>query len=82
MATYNITSAATRGRVTVTNLLAGAAAGGEWLANRDNFPANVPTTSVNTNDTAGVQASWTSNGGGGNRSTCSRYYMAFNTLSV
>lgn len=81
MATYNVTTATTRGRVTVINTVAGVPAGGEWLDNRDNFPLNVPTVSVNSNDAAAVSASWGSSGGG-NRSTCSRYYMAFNTSSV
>jgi hypothetical protein len=78
---YNITSAATRGRINVT---AGPTLGldpNQWLVNRDNGYMNLPTFSVNQDEQGAIEVYW--NEFQGNYTAgISRYFMAFSTLSV
>lgn len=78
---YNITSAATRGRINVTEGPTPGLDPGQWLGNRDNAYFNLPTVSVNQDEQGAIEVYW--NEFGGNYTAgISRYFMSFSTLSV
>jgi hypothetical protein len=78
---YNITSAATRGRINVTDGPTPGLDPGQWLINRDNGYMWLPEASVNIDEQGAIEVYW--NEFQGNYTAgISRYFMAFSTSIV